>query len=65
MTVSPPTAKGIYALHDKLQPLYDLSVFVVGGVYFELLRQVHNHIGDRYLEPGGCTASVAITIATR
>ena len=50
-TIAPPESKvliveGVCALDAALRPLYSLSCFVVGGVYFELLRRVQGDIGE-------------------
>lgn len=38
--------EGVCALDASLRSLYSLSVFVLGGLYFDLLRRVQSDIGD-------------------
>ena len=50
-TLAPPPSgllivEGVCALDAALRSLYSLSVFVVGGLYFDLLRRVQSDIGD-------------------
>eukprot|EP01043_Picozoa_sp_COSAG02_P014497 COSAG02_NODE_599_length_19741_cov_177.207311_7_plen_801_part_00 len=48
--VPPPSGllivEGVCALDAALRSLYSLSVFVLGGLYFDLLRRVQSDIGD-------------------
>ena len=51
LRISPPASQilvveGVCALEDALRALYDLSIFVVGGLYFDLLRRVQHDLGD-------------------
>ena len=50
ITVHPPSGgvlvvEGVCALEDRLHQLYDLSIFIVGGLYFDLLRRIASDIG--------------------
>jgi uridine kinase len=38
--------EGVCALDEHLRTQYDLSVFVVGGLYFDLLRRVQSDLGE-------------------